>query len=360
MTVLVPPLPVFFGNPKLPFVENDLAFYVQNDWRIKDNLTINLGIRWEWFQQAINLLHDRTVANQLGSNPLWDPSLPLSQTTVPYIPQDVNNFSPVVGFAWTPRIMKKIMGEDKTVIRSGFRIGYDPSFYNMFLNSATRAPVVNSATLGFGAGVPVPGVPASGEGPDVRNDLLPFMPIGAGQDPGTRSQTQVGRNFHNPYTIQWNFGVQRSLGQRVVAEVRYVGNHTIGNFQSLNGNPRVDVLAADFPNLLPAGVAPCSTPGTPGFGVYVNCNNRRILTRVNSAFSIYHSLQTELRMASWHGVTATVAYTFSKVLDNTSEVFSTGVGGNTLAFAQNPFDTSKAEKAVSGDDAPHVVGITLI
>ena len=341
------------GNPNLPFKENDLAFYVQNDWRIKDNLTLNLGLRWEWFQQAINLLHDRTVAQQTGPNPFWDTSLPLSQTTLPYIPQDVNNFSPVVGFAWTPRIGRKWMGEDKTVIRGGFRIGYDPSFYNMFLNTATRAPVVNSANLG-GA----PGVPASGLGPDVRALILPLMPLGV--DPGTRSQTTVSRNFHNPYSEQWNFGVQRSIGQRVVAEVRYVGNHDVGNFQSLNGNPEVDALAADFPQLLPPGVAPCATPGTPGFGVYANCNNRRVLERANTAFSIYHGLQTELRMANWHGLTSTMSYTFSKVIDNTSEVYSTGIGGNTLAFAQNPFDTSRGERAVSGYDSPHLFGLTLI
>jgi Carboxypeptidase regulatory-like domain/TonB dependent receptor-like, beta-barrel/TonB-dependent Receptor Plug Domain len=349
-----------FGNPKLPFVEHDVAFYVQNDWRIKDNLTLNIGVRWEFFQQAINLLHDRTVASQAGPNPLWDTSLPLSQTTVPHIPQDLNNFSPVVGFAWTPRIMRGIMGDDKTVIRGGFRIGYDPSFYNMFLNSATRAPVVNSATLGFGAGVQVPGIPASGLGPDVRADLLPNMPIGAGQDPGRRSQTQVGRNFHNPYAQQWNLGIQRSLGQRVVAEVRYVGNHDVGNFQNLNGNPRVDFLAADFPNAIPAGIAPCSTPGTPGAGVYVNCNNRRVILRANSAFSTYHGLQTELRMANYHGITATAAYTYSRVMDNASEVYSTGIGGNTLSFAQDPFNTGKGEKAVSGYDYPHIFGLTFI
>jgi hypothetical protein len=348
------------GDPHLNFKENDVAFYVQDDWRIKDNLTLNLGVRWEFFQQAINLLHDRTVAQQTGPNPFWDTALPLSQTTLPYIPQDMNNFSPVVGFAWTPRIARKMFGEDKTVLRGGFRIGYDPSFYNMFLNTATRAPVVNSANLG-GA----PGVPASGLGPEVRDLILPLMPLGV--DPGTRSQTTVGRNFHNPYSEQWNFGVQRSIGTRIVAEVRYVGNHDVGNFQNLNGNPAIGPfggipfnLFADFPNQVPAGIAPCSTPGAPGVGTYVNCNNRRVLERANTAFSVYHGLQTELRMANWHGATATASYTWSKVIDNTSEVYSTGIGGNTISFAQNPFDTSTGERGVSGYDYPHVFGLTLI
>ena len=49
------------GNPHLPFKEWDLAGYVQDDWRVRDNLTFNLGLRWEWNQQAINLLHDLSV-----------------------------------------------------------------------------------------------------------------------------------------------------------------------------------------------------------------------------------------------------------------------------------------------------------
>jgi len=346
------------GNAKLPFKENDLAFYVQDDWRIKDNLTLNLGLRWEWFQQAINLLHDLTVKQQTGPNPFWDPTLPLDRTTIPHIPQDLNNFSPVVGFAWTPRIWKGFFGEDKTVIRGGFRIGYDPSFYNIFLNTATRAPVVNAGTI-FGG----PGLPSSGaNGTDVQTELLPLVPTGPGIDPGSRSQTLVSRDFHNPYSQQWNFGVQRSIGQRIAAEVRYVGNHTVGNFQNLNGNPSLNnLLAFGFGNLIPDGIVPCSDPTMPGFSRgFVDCTRTRETLRANTAFSIYHSLQTELRMANWHGVTATASYTFSKVIDNASEIFSTIAGGNTLSFAQNPFDTAKGERAISGIDFPHVFGLAFI
>jgi outer membrane receptor protein involved in Fe transport len=343
------------GNPHLPFKENDLAFYVQDDWRIKDNLTLNLGVRWEWFQQAVNLLHDRTVAQQTGPNPFWDPTLPLSLTTIPHIPEDLNNFSPVVGFAWTPRIMRKWMGEDKTVIRGGFRIGYDPSFYNIFLNTATNSPVVNSNT-GFAG----PGVPASGIGTDVIALLTPFNPSGG--NPGLKKEVLVGPHFHNPYTEQWNFGIQRSLGQRVVAEVRYVGNHDVGNFMNFNANPALNSLIQNgFSNFIPPGVTPCSDPTQIGFSRgYVDCTHTRVQERDNKAFSIYHSLQTELRMANYHGITATAAYTFSKLLDNASEVYSNLAGGSTLAIPQNNFDLNKGEKAISGYDFPHVFTLTLI
>jgi outer membrane receptor protein involved in Fe transport len=343
------------GNPVLRFKENDVAAYVQDDWRFRDNLTLNLGLRWEWFQQAVNLLHDLTVSQQTGSNPFWDPTLPLDRTTVPKIPQAYHNFSPVVGFAWTPRVWRSLMGQDKTVIRGGFRIGYDPSFYNIFLNTATNAPVANSNTISGG-----PGVPASGMGKDVIAQLGPLNPTGG--DPGLRKQVSVGKNFHNPYSEQWNFGIQRSIGQRIAAEVRYVGNHTVGNFMNLNGNPALGMLISDgFSNLIPAGLTPCSDPTQPGFSRgYVDCTRTRVQLRDNRAFSRYHGLQSELRVANFHGLTSTLSYTFSKVIDNASEVYSNVAGGATLAIPQNPFNISKGERAVSGIDFPHVLGLTLI
>jgi hypothetical protein len=150
----------------------------------------------------------------------------------------------------------------------------------------------------------------------------------------------------------------------MAAEVRYVGNHDIGNFLSQNGNPALGpLIAAGFSNVIPSNLHPCSDPTMPGFtDGYVDCTKTRVLLRSNRAYSIYHGLQSELRVANFHGVTATASYTFSKVIDNQSEVYSVGVGGgNTLAFAQDPFNVSgRPERAVSGYDFPHVVGISFI
>jgi hypothetical protein len=353
---------VAFGNPKLNFKEHDLAYYVQDDWRIKDNLTLNLGLRWEWFQQAVNLLHDQTVAQQTGPNPFWSTALPLSSTTIPHIPEDTNNFSPVFGFAWTPRMFPGLFGDGKTVLRGGFRIAYDPSFYNIFLNVANSAPVVNLAQFTAGVNPVVPGLPSTTafNANSVQAFLTGFAPFGG--DPGERSQTSIAPNFHNPYSEQWNFGVQRQIGERMSAEVRYVGNHTIGNFQSINGNPALGPLIdAGFGNLIPAGLTPCTTPGTPGFSEgFADCSRTNVFERANSAFSIYHGLQTQFKVASWHGLSFNAAYTFSKTIDNASEIFSTGTGGSTNSFGQNPFNTSAGERAESGISFPHTVGLLWI
>jgi hypothetical protein len=76
--------------------------------------------------------------------------------------------------------------------------------------------------------------------------------------------------------------------------------------------------------------------------------------RRNSAFSIYHGLQSRLDFQNWHGLTAGASYTFSKAIDNVSEIFATFAGGNTHALSQNPFCTDECERGVSGTSYPHV------
>jgi len=345
--------------------ENDLAFYGQDDWRVLDNLTLNIGLRWEWQGQAIDVLHDQSVARQTGPNPFWNTSLPLQFTTVPKYNQDLNNFGPVFGFAYTPRIWQGLFGQDKTVIRGGFGIKYDPGFYNIFTNVGTSAPFVNLGDLnGVGVAPPIPAGLAGFTGADVRGALASVIPANCGTptcDPRFRSQTQVATNLHNPYTQQWSFGVQREITPHIAAEVRYVGNHTVGQFQSINGNVALNsfvnnpVTGTSFADVIPAGVAPCNVPGAPGFAAgYANCNNRNVLLRTNTGFSIYNGLQSRLDFQNWHGLSANLAYTYSRVIDNSSEIFSTFAGGQTIVGAQNPFDNNAGERGVAGQDFPHV------
>ena len=348
------------------FKENDLAFYGQDDWRIKPNLTLNLGLRWEWDQQAINLLHDISVQNV--ANGFWSASAPTNVTEIPHVPEDLNNFGPNIGFAWTPRILKRFIGEDKTVIRGGYRIAYDPSYYNIFLNVATSAPVVNAGTI-FNVGVP-----ANLTGNGVQAAYLSQIPRGA--NPGARSQTRVSPDFHNPYVEQWSLGVERSINSRISFEARYVGNHGVGNFQTINENPLIcSAFAADgttctaglavqAPQYIPSGVAPCTVAGAAaGSGSTTSrgrpdCNFTLVRLRNNGAWSTYHGLQNELKIRAFRGLTADVAYTFSKALDNTSEIFATsslGTGGNSTPIANNIFNLNRGERGVSAQSFPHVV-----
>lgn len=347
------------GRFNFDFKENDLAFYAQDDWRVKDNLTLNLGLRWEWTQQAINLLHDITVKNVADG--FWAAGLPTDVTILPKIPEALKNFGPNIGFAWRPRFMKSVLGEDKTVIRGGYRIAYDPAFYNIFLNMATLAPVVNAGTIRN------VGVPANATGNTVQAAYLSQIP--RGQNPGSRNQTRVSPDFHNPYVQQWSLGMERLVTSRISFDIRYVGNHGVGNFQSINANPLICTgfdssgactggLAGQAPQFIPAGVKSC-TPAQAAAGAgrdaigRTDCKFSAVRTRTNGAWSIYHGLQNELKIRALNGLTANVAYTWSKALDNTSEIFGSN-GGNTTPISLNPFDPNRMERGVSAQSYPHV------
>ncbi|HXZ28799.1 MAG TPA: hypothetical protein VEG08_12475, partial [Terriglobales bacterium] len=350
------------GPASFNFKEQDGAMYVQDSWRWKDNLTLNFGVRWEYYGQAINLLHDLTVARETGPTPFWDTTLPLAQRTIAEVPQDTNNWGPNVGFTYTPHIFPGLFGRDKTVFRGGFRIAYDPEFYNMFLNVATAAPVVNAGTI-FGVGLPA----VAPTGASLRAaGYLAFIPTGS--DPGFRTQTRVSPDFHNPYAEQWNFGFQRELTSKIALEVNYVGNHTIGNFQTVNGNPFLGPigggvgsgLANDFPALVPAGVTQCSTPGQPGFNTRPVCTNGLLRIRDNGAWSIYHGLQSELRIQNWHGLSSGFTWTWSHAIDNVSEIFSTAAAGNGVAGPMDPFNPNIPERGTSGTSYTHVVSLWFV
>jgi hypothetical protein len=352
---------VAYGQPVLRFKENDLALYFQDDFRVKENLTLNLGLRWEFYQQAGNLLHDESVAQQTGPNHLWDQSLPLNLTTVPKLPNHYHNFGPVIGFAWTPRILPSLFGSNQTVIRGGFRIAYDFAYYNLATNIEGTSPFTNLATIPNAAGTGGAGIPSAPviDGATVQAGLFPLAPKG---NPGFATELQFGSNFRNPYSEQWNFGIQRQIGGKMAAEVRYVGNHDIGNFQEINGNPAIQPLIANgFGSLVPQGVSVCNTPGTPGYQLYVNCNYSRVIEYANTGYSIYHGLQSQLRLQHWHGFTGQASYTFSKTIDNASEAFSSLSGSAALFnLAQNPFDLSRAERGLSSYDYPHVLGLLWV
>lgn len=351
------------GNGPLAFnfKEQDAAAYFEDDWKIFPTLTLNLGLRWDYYQQALNLLHDLTVARE--SNPataFWNTSLPLSARTFPSIPENYKNFQPNFGFAWSPHL--SMLGGHTTVIRGGYRINFDPAYYNIFLNSATASPVINLGSISCTAAVNCLGQGALGF--QVRAQNLPLLPLGA--NPNSRNQTTVASPFKNPYAQNYTLGIQESVTSNIVAEIRYVGNHTIHNFQTLDANPLVSnigrpgppLLADSYPQFIPSGVSVCTTAGSPGIG-RINCNNTNIRERANTAFSNYNALQTRLDFRSYHGMTAGVSYTWAHTIDNVSEIFSTGAAGNTVAGSPNPFNPAGTEVGNSGLDFPNVASIYM-
>lgn len=352
------------GASQLDFREYDTFLYVGDDWRIRQGLTLNLGLTWTYYGQPANLFNDLTTRREINpASAFWNTALPLSVRTDPKIDTVTNAVGPSIGFAWSPTGGGMITGRGRTVIRGGYRYLYDPPYYNIYLNVATSAPnVFLQSTIGpTAAAQPLPAIPT---GPNVRAQLASLLQLGV-LDPRTQNQTTIAPNFGPDRVQSWSLGVEREITKNSALEVRYVGNHAKSLFQSVDGNPFIADLQRDFPQFVPPGLTPC--PATqqigPGAGKdvgRVNCGNGVLRQRTNSGFSNYNGVQLEFRANNLaHQLTLRTGYTYSKTLDNVSEIFSTGVAGNTVAFPQNPVSVQNGEYAFSGLDYPHTWSLLL-
>ena len=346
------------GASQLDFREYDTFLYVGDDWRVKQGLTLNLGLTWTYYGQPANLFNELTTKREINpATAFWNPALPLSLRTDPSIPAVKNAIGPSIGFAWSPLSGGVFTGNGKTVIRGGYRYLYDPPYYNIYLNVATSAPAVFLQSI-TGANAAIRPLPAVPTGPNVRASLASGLQLGV-FDPRTFNQTTIQPNFGPDRVQEWSLGVERELSRKSAIELRYVGNHAKDVFQSVDGNPFIADLQRDFPQLVPPGLTPC--PATqqigPGAGTdvgRVNCGNGVLRQRANSGFSNYNGLQIEFRANNLKNqLNIRTSYTYSKTLDNVSEIFSTGVAGNTNAFPQNPTQTQKGEYSFSGLDYPN-------
>lgn len=277
------------------------AYFVNDQWRARENLSLNLGLRYENFGTVSN------NANFPAFGGLYsDPLVRVEQQ------RDNNNFGPRFSFAYTPRMWKGIFGEDLTVIRGGFAVNYDVFFNNILSNTLATFPNALGATTiaPGGRGIPNFGVQSLPTTPTVN----PFATVNS-----------IDPNLVNPMTYVWNFGIQRELPGRNIFDIAYVGSRGMHLFINEQANPGID-------------------------GVRVNPAKGSITVRTNGGDSNYHSLQARLERGFSNGFLYRLAYTWSKAIDNTnSEVFATS-GGD--ARGSNPFNR-RDDRSVASYDVPH-------
>jgi len=191
--------------------------YIGDTWRMRPNLTVNLGLRWEYVsvpkEEGGLLVLPQGGLESLLTNPLIEP---VSGGGRKLYNDDWNNFAPSFSFAWDP------FKDGKTSVRGGYGISYviDNNITTID-NAANRGGFTRTVTLNNTAGTISQGVPSI----PVPTLTFPFRArdIFTTTDP-TFAIFAIDPNLKTPYVQQWNFGIQREVFGDMVGEVRYVGN----------------------------------------------------------------------------------------------------------------------------------------
>jgi hypothetical protein len=299
-----------FGVSQVSYTQLQQAYYAQDTWKVRPNVSLTYGLRYEFQGTPFNSLPFPTVN---ASTALTDPL----SLRVPEKP-DRNNFGPRVGIAYTPKFMPWLFGQEKTAIRAGFGMFYDVLFANILDNTASSTPNVTGGTV----------IPSGGRGqadfsaviPSITPDLSPFDSV-----------TTAVSNLRNPLTYQWNLSVERELPGNWLVTAAYVGTRGERLFLNQELNPGID-------------------------SVRINPDRGGIFARTNNGDSIYHGLQTKAEHNFRHGVLFRAAYTFSKSIDNGSEIFVTS-GGSTRA--QDQF-SNRNDRGLSAFDRRHRAAFTWV
>lgn len=293
-----------FKNPQL---------FVQDDWKVRENLTFNLGLRYQ-INHGWNEVHnnessfDPTLVNPATNTPgaYWFGTTHANGRTA-LLADVYNTFQPRVGFSWQPH--------PNTTFRGGFGV------YSYTWSLDTYGG--NNTSYGMGAAIS-----SSGSDSDQTNGITPVTTLGgAGNIFGTSTplpytQAPTSPTAYNgqgggyvqyhapvPRILQWTFAMQRSFGSDYVGEISYVASHGSGlNFQT-------DVNAVPANALSPNDVSNC------GSGTTVNCarpypNFQGITGSTNNSISNYNSLQASIKKRMKHGVALEFNYVWSHMLDD--------------------------------------------
>jgi len=292
-----------FGNAQIQPKIFQQAYYLQDSWKLRSNLTVDLGIRYEYSNNPENVL----------PYPAINPATELSSTnfSVTQVREDHNNWAPRVGFAYSP----SFLGGGKTVVRGGYGIFYDAFFTNLLDNTAAAAPnAVAGLVQATKGGRGITGLSSQlGSIPVVLNPLS--------------SVVSVSNNLSNPMVHQYNLDVEHELPANLLATVAYVGAYGQNLFAASQLNP-FGGLAMTGGSV--TGVLPRLDP-----------NRGSIAYRDNSASSNYNALELKLERRFAKSLMVRGTYTYSRALDNASEVYLT-TGGS-----PNPQDLLNATKARS-------------
>jgi hypothetical protein len=317
-----------------------LAGYAQDDWRITDRLTLNLGIRWEVEFPRREIHNRQNSFDPLAINPVSGTPGVVTFSGRGGTPSrafrtDWNNFGPRIGFAYRPASV------DHTVIRGGAGVFYGPTVSNTvgdtaaagFATSASlvvpQADLISAMRLreGFPAFEQPALTPAFGA---VRLGERPNMSVGFYE-----------RNRPTPVSYQYNLNIQHEISGELLLEAGYlanIGHHLTANDLSLNQVP---------PALMGPGDAQLRRPFPQFSDVYW----------INPAIgnSTYHGVFVKAEKRFSSGVSFLAHYTFSKFIDDAASSNEYGDPGSYMDAYNRRLD-----KGLSGTDVPHRLVVSAL
>jgi len=312
-----------------------LEAFAQDDFRLHPRLTLNIGVRYSSY---FNPWDTRNVlTNFLPGR--WDPSKaprinpvngqrvagtgdPLNGIIIagvnsPFgkkITNDLHNlWAPRFGFAWD------ITGRKKTALRGGYGINYTRPLIGSFINNAFDNPPFNRSVT-------------------ILNPLFRDLNAGAVAGQPAPSLTVMASPLEAPYTQQWGLGIEQEAARNAVLKIAYVANKGTHLLRPLNLNNPLPRATTDGINV--NAVRPFL-----GYG--------SVTERQPTANSNYNSLQVSLNRRMARRLTVTMAYTFSKAIDNAS---SDRGGSDVPPDTRNP----KNERGVSDFDRTHILTASYI
>jgi Carboxypeptidase regulatory-like domain/TonB dependent receptor len=286
--------------------ENSYGFYVQDSFRATSHLTLNYGLRYDYFGvigEKNNLLSNITNLDPAGD------TFTLTQVGQPglsslYNP-DRKDFAPRVSAAWD------VSGKGQTVVRVGWGMFYDAFSQDMALGHLPYPPYFD------------PGPAYNPIGPDPIYSAGVTGSVAAGQ-PLFGDETacnfecdtfSFNRNIKMPYMENYNLNIQQQINSHAMVQLGYVGSqgHRLWRFFDLSQPSQAQVTSAD---LGCACINDYSVPRNYGGNPY---GSFYIMQENSTGQSNYNSLQASLRLTGWHGLTSITNYVWSKSLDNSSD-----------------------------------------
>jgi hypothetical protein len=303
---------LLIGDPTRHIHNWGYAGFVQDDFRLTPNVTLNFGLRYE-VNTVIKEDH-----NLLGN---FDPAKGMVQVgqsgvSGPYNP-DRKNFAPRVGFAWD------IGGNGRTVLRAGGGIMYETLNWESFLalnNALGLATVPTGAQIdssGNTSGGNIATALASFDGSSLNWNGTVFPGNNTVNcDPATGTPCNilgVDPNLKTPYVSNWTVNIEHSFARNLVLQVAYVGNH---------GSRLVGIRDINQVN-------PALDDGSEQLGRPLNAKFPflgQIYQMGNIYRSNYHALQATLTSRNYHGLTMVAGYTYSHALDQVGANWDFGAG----------------------------------